>query len=172
LESLTELQREAIFAQHLDKLKRVTEMRRALSRAASWCSEGSSLSVSGVSEDLFGAESRSSTGVFEKVYVPPFLRAPDHHLWPFFKNSPDEKTSEPATDEAIDEGIQVDGNTTVGDVTTADGNALKSVIEALPDFSTEPVPDNFLNPVSKSTSPQSRISLNEEANIKHYYPVT
>ena len=88
LKSLPELQREAIIAQRLDKLKRVTEMRRALSRASSRFSDGSS-----------------------------------HHLWPFFKNSPDEKTSEPATDEAIDEGIQVDGNTTVGDVTTADGNA-------------------------------------------------
>ena len=53
----------------------------------------------------------------------------------------------------------------MGDVTTADGNALKSVIEALPDFSTELVPDNFLNPVSKSTPPRSRSSLNEEANI-------
>jgi hypothetical protein len=57
LESLTELQREAIIAQRLDKLKRVTDMRRALSCAASRYSEGSSLADSGVSEDLFGAES-------------------------------------------------------------------------------------------------------------------
>ena len=85
LESLSELQREAIIAQHLDKLKRVTEMRRALSRASSRFSEGSSRADSGVSEDFVGAESQSATGVVEKVYVPPFLRAPDHHLWPFLR---------------------------------------------------------------------------------------
>lgn len=33
----------------------------------------------------------------KKKYVPPFLRAPDHHLWSYFKNSPDDKTLELAT---------------------------------------------------------------------------
>jgi hypothetical protein len=63
LKSLSELQQEAIIAEHLDKAKKVAEMKRALAHAVS----------------------RHLEGTDDRIYVPPLLRAPDHHAWPFFR---------------------------------------------------------------------------------------
>jgi hypothetical protein len=73
LESLSEFQHKAIITKCLDRLKKVTEMKRTLSRLESQSSRGLSRTESGLSE---------GKGAYEKNYVPPFLRVPDHHLLP------------------------------------------------------------------------------------------
>jgi hypothetical protein len=148
LELLSELQCEAIIAECLERLKNITEMKRTLSCLESQSSGGLSYVESG----LYDGE-----GAYEKIYVPPFLRAPDHHLLPYFKNSPDQTHSELATDEAAegeDDNCLKPGAKDVVE-TAADlvqDKVFKSVREHLPDLDTEQVDDNFLNPVDDKLS--------------------
>jgi hypothetical protein len=95
-------------------------------------------------------------GAYEKIYVPPFLRAPDHHLFPYFKKSPDDTHSELASDEATegkDDNCKPAANYVVESVADlVQDKVLKSVREHLPDLGTEQVDDIFLHPVDDKLS--------------------